>query len=57
MARIHAMIEAIRPYQVRRARPDPERSALLVGGVMTNFCGETTARDAFVRDYRPGKGD
>ena len=25
---------------------------LLIGGVMTNLCCETTARDAFVRDYR-----
>ena len=25
---------------------------LIVGGVMTNLCCETTARDAFVRDYR-----
>ena len=25
---------------------------LVVGGVMTNLCCETTARDAFVRDYR-----
>jgi len=27
-------------------------SDLLIGGVMTNLCCETTARDAFVRDYR-----
>ena len=25
---------------------------LVIGGVMTNLCCETTARDAFVRDYR-----
>ena len=25
---------------------------LLIGGVMTNLCCETTARDAFVRDFR-----
>jgi isochorismate hydrolase len=25
---------------------------LIIGGVMTNLCCETTARDAFVRDYR-----
>jgi nicotinamidase-related amidase len=25
---------------------------LIIGGVMTNVCCETTARDAFVRDYR-----
>jgi isochorismate hydrolase len=25
---------------------------LLIGGVMTNLCCETTARDAFMRDYR-----
>jgi isochorismate hydrolase len=27
-------------------------SDLVIGGVMTNLCCETTARDAFVRDYR-----
>jgi len=25
---------------------------LVIGGVMTNLCCETTARDAFVRDFR-----
>jgi isochorismate hydrolase len=25
---------------------------LIIGGVMTNLCCETTARDAFVRDFR-----
>ena len=25
---------------------------IIIGGVMTNLCCETTARDAFVRDYR-----
>ena len=25
---------------------------VIIGGVMTNLCCETTARDAFVRDFR-----
>jgi isochorismate hydrolase len=31
---------------------DQDITDLVIGGVMTNLCCETTARDAFVRDYR-----
>ncbi len=36
---IQALIEAIRPYHVRRAMPDPERSALLVIDMQRYFAG------------------
>jgi nicotinamidase-related amidase len=29
-----------------------EVTDLVIGGVMTNLCCETTARDAFIRDFR-----
>jgi len=51
------LIEKDRYSAFLRTRLDRELSSryirdLVVGGVMTNLCCETTARDAFMRDFR-----
>jgi len=37
---------------LEQALKDEKVTDLIIGGVMTNLCCETSARDAFVRDYR-----